>query len=280
MRIASIPLAVTATSLVTATLQLPAVGEIDIVFPRNETYGVVSPFPVIIAFRNPQVWLDFVTTFSWFVSCKNESLHGTQDIRGNTSNTYGSETFYATWGITSTDEAMGVERNTDFARLWPRSALYDVCTLEWSFGYHQTCSRGDQDVKNKLGSGKGTVVFTLKPGAEAPQDAIVAYRGCPVGGIARNISDLPTETCPHLSEEDPSVSPCEVDVQTVASSLAAKVEATTTFLGSTAAGGTHAPEITGSNGKGGRDKDGSAIVTSVSKGAALAAVIAAGFGAF
>ncbi|OAA40428.1 hypothetical protein BBO_06012 [Beauveria brongniartii RCEF 3172] len=60
----------------------PQVGEMSIVFPQNDTYAAVSPFPVIFGYQNARTFLSYNSELSWSIQCAQGSLYGADTING------------------------------------------------------------------------------------------------------------------------------------------------------------------------------------------------------
>jgi hypothetical protein len=59
-----------------AAISFPTSLEGDFVFPRNKTYAVVSPFPVVFAFQNANALSLDGAAFSWDLHCENNTFTG------------------------------------------------------------------------------------------------------------------------------------------------------------------------------------------------------------
>jgi hypothetical protein len=62
-------LAVLAAASDEDVVSFPAIGEVDIVFPREDTYAAEAPFPVIFGLQNAPVLTTFSGTLNWELNC-------------------------------------------------------------------------------------------------------------------------------------------------------------------------------------------------------------------
>ncbi|PWI64064.1 hypothetical protein PCL_00025 [Purpureocillium lilacinum] len=189
-------------------VRFPATGDISIIFPRNSTYGVAARFPIIIGLRNSPVLLSFATELYWAVDYPFFYINATDALADK----YGNGNSFPSW----------------------RDGDKDECTLAWEFRFVTNCTdRPDGGFRIDGGAfpeRRGTVRFTLKPGAILPRDAIQRYEGCPEPGTAVKVEANQTG-CAHFAKDgaqDPK--PCDLNVKAVASSLAAMVVTPTTTL--------------------------------------------------
>lgn len=237
-------------SLAMAAPQFPMEGDMSIVFPQNDTYGVTSPFPVVFAFRNAPALLSWDSQLQWDIECEHGNLYGTGQISGHDGATLPSEPFFAV--NTSTPIWERVEGSTS---TWFFLDGVDHCTFKWNFGFSSTCHtfpNGTTELRLGDALSKGEFGFTLKLGGNAPIDVLSNYKGCPGKGASRKV--VSAEICPELEPpKDPE--PCSVDVKSAMSTFISNIPtATTTFLGSTSSTSTSktkessAPTETGEGG--------------------------------
>lgn len=215
-------------------VRFPATGDISIVFPRNSTYGVAAPFPIILGLRNSPVLLSFSTELYWAVDCTNRTLFGRGQLEGDNELPPLADPFFY---INATDALADKYGNGNSFPSW-RDGDKDECTLAWEFRFVTNCTdRPDGGFRIDGGAfpeRRGTVRFTLKPEAILPRDAIQRYEGCPEPGTAVKVEANQTG-CAHFANDaaqDPK--PCDLNVKAVASSLAAMVVTPTTTLDLTA----------------------------------------------
>lgn len=209
-------------------VSFPAIGEFDVVFPRNDTYAVEAPFPVIFGFQNAPVMLSFPTQINWEVTCGFGTLFGINQFQGERSIAPPSDPYFY---INSSRALIKAEEGDQFKYF---RNDYDTCVLTWELFYYTICER-EPDGSLKIMGGyfpkrTGNVTFTLRPGAKSPREAIANYDGCALAGTAVKVQSNETG-CAHIAEDAATKpKPCELDVKGVASSLAAAVVKPTTSL--------------------------------------------------
>ncbi|RMJ18151.1 hypothetical protein BHE90_007218 [Fusarium euwallaceae] len=209
-------------------VSFPATGEFDVVFPRNETYAVEAPFPVIFGFQNAPVLLSFPTQINWELTCGLGTLFGINRFEGERSIAPPSDPYFY---INSSRALMKAEEGDQFKYF---RNDHDTCILTWELFYYTTCER-ESDGSLKIMGGyfpkrTGNVTFTLRPGAKTPREAIANYNGCAVAGTAVKVQSNETGCAQIAQDAAPKPKPCELDVKGVASSLAAAVVKPTTSL--------------------------------------------------
>lgn len=215
-------------------ISFPAVGELSVVFPQNETYAVESPFPIIFGFHNAPAILSFDHFLDWSVNCTNATLFGLGSVENDIPLTSSSEDYFylnsSTTLAYANADLLGSSPEFEF---WG-NADHDECLLEWTFRYIVTCEPlpdgGKRILTGYFTERRGTVAFSIRPGGTPPKDAMAAYEGCAQAGtavgIASNISG-----CPQIADDDsPRPKPCELNVEAAASSLAEAAVAPTTSL--------------------------------------------------
>lgn len=263
-------------SLAMAGPQFPMEGDMSVVFPQNDTYGVISPFPVVFAFRNAPALLSWNSQLQWDIECEYGSLYGTDQIHGYDGATLPSEPF-----VTVNTSTPIWEAAEDSTPRWFFPNGVDYCTFKWNFGFSSTCHtfpNGTTELMLGDALSKGEFGFTLKLGGKAPLHVLSEYKGCPGKGASRKV--VSAEICPELEPPmDPE--PCSVDVKSVMSTFVSNIPtATTTFLGSTSSTSANPTTATGSSeptqtgegggsGEGGGGGEGSGSSTKVSSGVPL-----------
>lgn len=210
-------------------VDFPATGELDVVFPRNKTYAVEAPFPVILGFQNAPVLLSFATQIKWNVDCAFGTLWGTGYLDGERGIAPSSDPYF--W-VNGTDTLAKTEDGDDQFEYWRSD--HDTCTLGWEILFYTTCER-EADGSLRIMSNyfqplTGNVTFTLRPGATSPQDAIANYDGCAVAGTNLNIKSNETGCAQIADDPVTNPKPCDLDVEGVASSLANAIPTPTTSL--------------------------------------------------
>lgn len=205
-------------------VSFPAIGEVDIVFPRQDTYAAEAPFPVIFGLQNAPVLTTFSGTLNWELSCR-YTLSGIGrlylDFLPDT------EPYY----FLNTSQAIA-DADEDQFQYWRSEE--DSCILKWDFRWTTVCeprSDGSVLLKNNQFERSGNVSFNLRPGAKTAQKAIAEYDGCAIGGTAIKLERNHTVGCPVLADDaSPKPKPCNLDVKKARSSLAAAVVKPTTSL--------------------------------------------------
>lgn len=205
-------------------VSFPAIGEVDVVFPRQDTYAAEAPFPVIFGLQNAPVLTTFSGTLNWELSCR-YTLSGIGrlylDFLPNT------EPYY----FLNTSQAIA-DADEDQFQYWRSEE--DSCILKWDFRWTTVCeprSDGSVLLKNNQFERSGNVSFNLRPGAKTARKAIAEYDGCAIGGTAIKLERNHTVGCPILADDaSPNPKPCNLDVKKARSSLAAAVVKLTTSL--------------------------------------------------
>lgn len=209
-------------------VSFPTTGEFDVVFPRNDTYAVEAPFPVIFGFQNAPVLLSYPTQVSWELTCGLGTLFGIGSFEGERSVAPPSDPYF----YINSSRALAKAEEGDQFEYFRRD--HDACVLTWELFYYTTCKR-EADGSLKIMGGyfpkrTGNVTFTLRPGAKTPREAIANYDGCAVAGTAVKLESNLTGCAQIAQDAAPKPRPCELDVESVASSLAAAVVKPTTSL--------------------------------------------------
>ncbi|KAM0333777.1 hypothetical protein ACHAPQ_005292 [Fusarium lateritium] len=205
-------------------VSFPAIGEVDVVFPREDTYAAEAPFPVIFGLQNAPVLTTFSGTLNWELNC-HYTLSGIGrlylDFLPDT------EPYY----FLNTSQAIA-DADEDQFQYWRSEE--DSCILKWDFRWTTVCeprSDGSVLLKNNRFERSGNVSFTLRPGAKTARKAIAEYDGCAIGGTAIKLERNHTVGCPILADDaSPKPKPCNLDVKKARSSLAAAVVKPTTSL--------------------------------------------------
>ncbi|KAF5005354.1 hypothetical protein FDECE_8166 [Fusarium decemcellulare] len=207
-------------------VDFPATGELDVVFPQNDTYAVEAPFPIIFGFQNAPVLLSFPTILYWELDCR--TLFGIGRLEGERLVAPPSDPYFY---VNASDALMKPEEGDQW-RYWLGEE--ETCVLTWEFKYYTTCERQPNGslkiMGGYFGERTGNVTFTLKPGATSPRDAIAKYDGCAVAGTAVKVASNETGCAQIAEDAAPKPKPCGLDVKKVASSLAAAVVKPTTSL--------------------------------------------------
>ncbi|KAF5545614.1 hypothetical protein FMEXI_6003 [Fusarium mexicanum] len=221
-------LAVLAAASDEDVVSFPAIGEVDIVFPREDTYAAEAPFPVIFGLQNAPVLTTFSGTLNWELNCA-YTLFGIGRLYLDF--LPGSEPYY----FLNTSKAIADADEGDQFQYWRGEE--DSCILKWDLRWTTVCEPrkdGSLLLKNNQFERSGNVSFTLRPGAKTARKAIADYDGCAIGGTAVKVERNHTVGCPILAEDtSPRPKPCGLDVKKARNSLAEAVVKPTTSLTST-----------------------------------------------
>ncbi|VUC28070.1 unnamed protein product [Clonostachys rosea] len=205
----------------------PLIGELDVVFPRNDTYAVVSPFPVIFGFQRSNALLRFGTYLEWQVSCR-LVMSGIGFFRGDETTGPTQVPYY----YVNESRATGKDIYKEDFHLWRGESKQ--CTLSWKFEFGIDCKRYDNGTfESRVGyypEQSGSVNFTLAFDGKLPHDAIAGYDGCAEPALAVEIQKNLTG-CPEINSAGlVDTKPCDLNVKSVASSLAEAVATPTITL--------------------------------------------------
>ncbi|ROW04030.1 hypothetical protein VSDG_00884 [Cytospora chrysosperma] len=197
----------------------PTTVELDLVFPRDNTYAPTELMPLVFAVQNSQAASSLGLTIDWQIgrigSADNLSFSGFWDL---TSTNYSSDPYYIFTYTPLLNETEG-----DFKMLW--------------YVYAANCSSsGSTDPS--FWSGNKYVTFTLQNGAQQPD--LVAATGPETCATMPNqtfnvVETLPQQidpgesgrnSCAVLAEPSPTANPCAVPLGTAqASSISAGITA-------------------------------------------------------
>jgi hypothetical protein len=267
-----------------ASAQNPETGELSVVFPRNDTYAVVSPFPVVLGFHQSNALLYYATSIDWQLECANGTLFGLGHMYGDDEDWPSSVPYF----YTNASYALG-DQNEDGDSFPYWKGETDSCTLSWEFKFLVECEYEDDGSKLiKTGyypTQTGSVNFTLAIDGTLPHDAISDYEGCPEAGIAVRIEDK-DDSCAIVDGDGlVDTKPCDLDVAAAASSLADKVATATTTLteltsttepASTTTTSDSAAETTGSGDGNGENSNGGSGSGGDGEGLGIKATMSAG----
>lgn len=198
--------------------------ELDLIFPRNETYHPIYPFPIVFALRNPAALWPFDFTLSarlkWWDPLENRIAwaeagfeHGGHFPNSDSgiydhSHEYPGNASEPLWIINSSIAIPDLTQSTTGA-------------IVWEFGLDDNCT-GNVDPEDTVGwpgHFKNYVELSFARGGILPFDAFDSEQ-CPVAvgaiGIAGQmqpegpLSD--TGTCPILMNEQPEPEPCALPI--------------------------------------------------------------------
>lgn len=209
------------------------VGEMSIVFPQNDTYAAVSPFPIIFGYQNAAALLSYNSELSWSVQCAQGSLYGSDTVNGYKYADVPSGAYYILNSTKTLQDALPSGSKDPKGPYGNWHGAEDACSLSWEFHYWTVCSKqpnGATLIQSGVGKRAGKMYFTIRPGSKLPTDAIRDYQGCALKGTAEKVTNS-SIACPDLLTQ-PEAQPCNLDVRAAASSLAgAVVSPTTSFTG-------------------------------------------------
>jgi hypothetical protein len=223
-------------------LSYPATLELDVVFPRNDTYAVVAPFPIVFAFQNAGAFWEFGAVFQWSVSCHNLSLAGSSSVTASRTSSPGEPYIYVNASYSPNIRSDLSPGRGPFP-LWGGDR--DACKLDWLITYVSECTRyPNGSVITSFGAVQGisgNVNFTLAPsGGKLPANQLGGYADRPLygGSIQVESKELPFDTqasgCPHFGSNPAAASPCAVSFASLAPSVLGQIPTpTVTFVPTT-----------------------------------------------
>jgi hypothetical protein len=178
--------------------------EIDVVFPRNDTYRLVSPFPVVFALQNPDAHTGFASELLWIVKCTNRTF-----ITGDGGGTDSYQHKQLGFPDPYFDVGSLVVQDSD-AKLHNYT---DSCLLGWTFQYLTNCTYDGLTftVGGTYDFMGGGIQFNFSSSGKTPAEALASYNDCPVEGGTINVSNTTYDSnCPHIDNRNnrPSASPC------------------------------------------------------------------------
>lgn len=192
--------------------------EIDLVFPRNETYAPTDSLPVVLAFQNAKLLPDLFPQIRYTIR--------------NHANLLGDDAASFSYLNLRWADLSGQEPHFE-AAFFKDFATEGHWQLQWQV-FLQSCdqdsfidssgTRGAHGIGNQSVS---SLDFTIKNGGQ-PADLVAATAGnkaCPEQlGLAVNITTLEVagETCGVMASTTPTPSPCQVKIDSaVAASISA-----------------------------------------------------------
>ena len=250
------------------SITLPTTIEIDLVFPLNQTYTLIDPFPVIFVIQNAAAAWNFGFDFQWNIS-------GVPD-GSSSSEVFGPGFLFEGQGLyhPAPSDPFIVVNSTRFPSAIVNTQLpAGKWTLGWS--YESSICTPNGDILN-IGSGvpaQGSISFTVEGGGASPDFT----SSCPT--LAGQIDVVANWTgCPQLGTPGPS-NPCgaKIDAAQASSisailalntstssatggSLASAATGTLTMSGSSASGGTSTSTTSKTTNIAGREQLGSGLL--------------------
>ncbi|TRX90979.1 hypothetical protein FHL15_008184 [Xylaria flabelliformis] len=207
--------------------QYPTTLEVDIVFPRNDTYAPVDAFPLVVAIQNNFLsqFLEFDMVLLWVISHVDDN----QSIESGSFETNPPTDDYQRYLVSATTKLNSTEGR--FALYWKLDV--NNCSIA------NVNANGTSTVDNLYASYTNKIYFTLQNGAQPP-DLVAATSPdtcastvaivlnitgyTPVPGVLPIPGLSPEEQlqCPILRNATVSPSPCSVRLnQTQAASISA-----------------------------------------------------------
>ncbi|KXX80358.1 hypothetical protein MMYC01_203269 [Madurella mycetomatis] len=206
----------------------PATVELDLVFPRNDTYAPAPVFPVVFAVQNLAAAAPSTSLFiDWSVAKPGDPWLASGTVRldlaawaNATENPY----YVALW----TEKLSQAESVGTYNLLW--MLRFTNCTID--LGYNRMTEPAASDVRN-------TTIFTIREGAQRP-DFVDGPDNCPVQGLTIEITGTRDTSgfdftgltnghrsiCGVVSHSPPPANPCVAKVNAAAaSSISAELTA-------------------------------------------------------
>jgi len=180
-----------------AQSSFPAIVEVDLIFPRNDTYAPTPLMPVVFAIQNPQIAVPLDLTLEWTVI----------PIPVDSSNKSGGDgfTYYGT-------------QNSSNNPYFGWSSLYNITTSEgtWVFDWTLSAVNCTQFPRDTYFEGT-PIIFTIKNGAKMPDLIPTTGNDTCTGmeGFAFNVTEFSTppviggspSTCAVVASTSPTPTP-------------------------------------------------------------------------
>ncbi|EPS41753.1 hypothetical protein H072_4346 [Dactylellina haptotyla CBS 200.50] len=196
---------------------LPANIEINIIFPRNETYSPADKFPIVLALQNAPLAYDFGFHLLW--ELRNLS------IRGSSSDFIDSESILRSnlpIRVPAPSKTLFIVNSTDeFTSLYQEGI--GTYQLTWYFALGQNCTRDGDFINHSIGArlAEGGLVFTIADGGKPAN--LTAGGPCPPAGAAFRIQSNITG-CAHVDDSGVQAKPCNIVINDqLASSISAQL---------------------------------------------------------
>lgn len=206
---------------------LPANIEIDLLFPRNDTYGTVDNLPIVFALQNAVLAWDFGFQLTWELKNVTPGASSTFSVdfesflQGNIPKKPApADPFF----LVNSTEKLSPSYYSSSGYGTYRTGIYQ---LSWGFRLSENCTRDGQFINHTIGAslGGGKVVFTIASGSK-PVD-LTDGGPCPVAGTVIGIQSNLTG-CAHIDNTGVQANPCNINIDSaLASSLSAQLPAIT-----------------------------------------------------
>jgi hypothetical protein len=188
----------------------PATIEVDLIFPRNETYNNMTSFPIVFALQNAEAALAFGYTIDWeFVWLGGDEVEKFLDAY--TGPDISNSLYVGDFKYTHDDSVLVAGKVSNRNGYYLRPGTYAV---QWTYDT-VTCSVSDTSTTYHIGgdayvTSGGNVVFTAVAdgsglGFEIPVDECPVFSGQWTAGDG-------TATCPELSSFDAEPDPCKAQL--------------------------------------------------------------------
>ena len=194
----------------------PSNVEIDVIFPRNDTYDHAEVFPVVFAIQGAKAAWDFQFHFEWDINYADGYASDGLVEFGRAGNIFDgvpapSDPFIVTNRSISMYKASGDHKYR----------------LSWEFGFYTNCTdHGSSfEIESRAFNARGSLVFTVKSGAKKPD---IAEPGpCPLLGSVVGMQGNSSGGCVHVGDSGISANPCAVTVNAAMASSVTSVIGTT-----------------------------------------------------
>jgi hypothetical protein len=193
--------------------------EIDVIFPRNDTYSPVDVFPVVFAIQGATAAWDFGFHFDWDINYADG---------------------YANNGLVSSGYASGGAGLIDHERppsdpfivanktvVFCNACGEHVFKLTWEFGFYTNCTQQGStfEIESRRFNVRDSLYFTIKKGAKLPD--ITEPGSCPQLGSVLGLAGNSSSGCVHIGDSGIAANPCAIKVdQAFAASVTAGVGTT------------------------------------------------------
>ncbi|KAH8882897.1 hypothetical protein GQ53DRAFT_733090 [Thozetella sp. PMI_491] len=200
----------------------PTTVELDVVFPRNETYAPADIFPIVFAFQNSLATIPLIPNIQWRIQ-KLGSLSDPLD-----------------WG--SKDLAGGLNTSSDpyfvvFDTLNTKNATEGQYFLYWEVACGNCSARNIPTDPTEIGltTFHNSTMFAIKKGAPvpnlAPDSSCATWQAAAFNVTGTRPVEIPMEyayhnACAVIADPRPSADPCALKFNDeIASSIAASITA-------------------------------------------------------
>ena len=198
------------------TVTFPSNVEIDIIYPRNDTYDHAEVFPIIFAIQGAKAAWDFQFHFDW-------SINYADGYASNGLVSYGrAENVYE--GVSAPSDPFIVANRT--ISLFKSSGDHKY-KLSWKYGFYTNCTTDQTGftIESRAWNAQGSIIFTIQSGAKKAD--ITEPGPCPLLGGVVGMQGNSSSGCVHLGDSGISANPCAVTVNAAMASSIINVIGTT-----------------------------------------------------